>query len=282
MPRAIIIHQQGNAKKLPAQQTPQPNGKKENTLTKNTAGNCIYLCQSVSSVSLALPFFVSLRGSSVGAPPFLYPPIRGLVLTGPIDQSIDPLFHRIILRHANTFLSVSTCYPLRPSKTATDALTQALCFFDSSISAPITSGLRGSTYADSLSSPHRAPIDTQTCLAGIVTFLVSRMPVHRRRLSRVMSLLPMPPLAVHSRITSRMNSTLRRNWFAAGMPWRSGLISGRRRVGLLVLRLPARGAGCLAVVWKFRSVWSGYERTVRLSRADSTSCPVSSRRVAAS
>ncbi len=160
--------------------------------------------------------------------------------------------------------------------------THALRFLVSSISGPISDGFLGSTYADSRSSPQRAPIVTQTCLAGMGTFLVSRAPVHRNLLSRLMSLFPIPLLVFHSLMMSRMNSTFRRKWFAVGMPCNSGLISGRLRVGLLVLRVPARGAGCLGGAVKFKRVWSGYERTVLPSRADSASEPVSSSRLAAS
>lgn len=117
---------------------------------------------------------------------------------------------------------------------------------------------------------------------GTWTFTVSRIPNHLSLSSRLLALLPMPPFLVHSRMMSRMNVILSRKWFAAGMPWSSGLISGRLRVGLLVLRVPARGAGCRGGAVKLRSVCNGYESTVLPSSADSASVPVSCRSLAAS
>lgn len=111
-----------------------------------------------------------------------------------------------------------------------------LFFAFSSTSSPNSSGLLGSTYALSLESPHLAPIVTQTCFIGPVTFLVSLQPVHLILFSRDMSLFPSPPLADHSLITSRMNVIFSRNWLAEGIFCNAAGISGRRReVEVLVM-----------------------------------------------
>ncbi len=70
-----------------------------------------------------------------------------------------------------------------------------------------------------------------------------------------MSLLPMPWLATHSFTAFLMNSILRRKSLAAGMPCSSGRISGRRRVGLLALRVIDRDA--LEATPKLSSVCTG-------------------------
>jgi hypothetical protein len=136
-----------------------------------------------------------------------------------------------------------------PSPTALPTFAH-LRFF-SSTSSPSTPGRLGSTKQLYLSSPHLAPILTHTCLAGICTFFVSLTPVHLNLFSLLMSLFPIPPFAFHSLTISRMNSIFFRNWFAAGMPWRSGLISGRRR------REPVRVTGCLGCTEKLRRVCTG-------------------------
>ena len=91
-------------------------------------------------------------------------------------------------------------------------------FFFSSMSSPISPGLRGSTYAVTLSSFPLDPTVTQTCFCGIDTPTVSRYPSHRNLPSLLMSLFPSPPPATHSATTVRMKATLRRKSFAAGTP----------------------------------------------------------------
>ena len=126
-----------------------------------------------------------------------------------------------------------------------------LLFAFSSTSSPISSGLLGSTYALNLESPHRAPIVTQTCFIGPVAFLVSLQPVHLILFSRDMSLLPSPPLADHSLITSRMNMIFSRKWLAAGMFCKEVGISGRRRdVEVLVMVVEREGEEKLRRVCK--------------------------------
>lgn len=152
---------------------------------------------------------------------------------------------------------------------STSASTSTSHLLELSTSSPSSQGFRASTNVDSRWSPQRAPTVTQTCFCGAFALIVSRNPVHRSRDSLLNWLFPSPPFVTHSLTTSLMKLILRRKSFAAGMPWSSGSISGRRRV---VAVRPGRAADDLA--WKFRRVCRGYDSIDRSSSAAAPIVPV--------